>query len=475
MDFGALLARKVIAPVWLRKDWKRTFSVLEGLEQTQFHTSEEIEKHQIDKLRRIVRYANTYCPFYQERFAQTNLDVESAFPLEAFRRIPPLTKEEVRHHGARLTARGFPAEKLFPKQTGGSTSVPLQFYIDTDSNGRKNACTWRHNRWAGWDIGDKTAMVWGAMNFRSDWNTWLRNLLMYRSIALDTLRLDPEMMHAFARQMQSFRPKVVFGHSHSVYILAVFLQRYGYPTPSVNTVVSTSTVLTETERALIESVFQCEVFDRYGCEEVSLIASECERHTGLHLNSDHLLVEFLVDGRPAAPGECGEIHVTDLTNFAMPFIRYRVEDAGTPTDRLCPCGRGLPLMEKVQGRVADFIVTPEGRVIFGVSILDNFTAKFTSLERVQIVQDRIDHLLFRIVRGEGFSEPSFTAFRAAIPEFFGPSMKSDFDFVDEIPRERSGKYRFTISHVPNPFEKAEERAPAASAPEAIAPIVRAGG
>jgi phenylacetate-CoA ligase len=458
MDFRALLARKVIAPLWLRRDWKGTFSVLGELEQTQFQASGEIEKRQLDKLRRVIRYANTHCPFYQERFAQASLDVESAFTLEAFRRIPPLTKEDVRHHGARMMARDFPAEELFPKRTGGSTSVPLQFYIDKDSNGRKNACTWRHNRWAGWDIGDKTAMVWGATDFRSDWNTWLRNTLMHRSVALDTLRLSPETMHAFAKQMRAFRPKVVFGHSHSIYMLAAFLLRHGYSAPSVKTVVSTSTVLTQTERQLIEEVFQCRVFDRYGCEEVSLIASECECHTGLHLNSDHLLVEFLVDGCPASRGECGEIHVTDLTNFAMPFIRYRVEDAGTPTDRLCPCGRGLPLMEKVQGRVADFIVTPEGRVIFGVSILDNFTAKFLSLEQVQIVQERIDHLTFRIVRADDFSESSFAAFRAAIPKFFGPSMRSDFEFVNEIPRERNGKYRFTISHVPNPFEEAAQRA-----------------
>jgi phenylacetate-CoA ligase len=210
-------------------------------------------------------------------------------------------------------------------------------------------------------------------------------------------------------------------------------------------------VLADVERATLEEVFQCKVFDRYGCEEVSLIASECPSHSGLHLNSDHLLVEFLVDGRPAAPGECGEIHITDLTNYAMPFIRYRVEDAGTPTDRACPCGRGLPLMEKVQGRVADFLVTPEGRVIFGVSILDNFTAKFLGLERVQIVQDEIDHLVFRIVRGADFTDDMLGAFRARIPEFFGPSMRFEFEFVDHIPREASGKYRFTISKVANPF------------------------
>ena len=96
-------------------------------------------------------------------------------------------------------------------------------------------------------------------------------------------------------------------------------------------------------------------------------------------------------------------------------------------------------------------------MIFGVSILDNFTAKFGGLERVQIVQDAIDHLLFRVVRGGNFTDDVLKAFEARIPEFFGPTMRYEFEFVDSIPREASGKYRFTISKIGNPFQEAAAR------------------
>jgi len=456
VDPYAVVVRKVVAPLQALREGRPVYRVLRELERTQYLPAGEIRERQFQKLRRLVAYAAERCPLYAERFRAAGLD-PGGFRLEDFQRVAPLTKADVRARTLDIQARGFPPGQRLASRTGGSTSVPLEFFVDRDSNVRKTACTLRHNHWAGWREGDKVAMVWGAYDLRASLKVRLRNLLLERAIALDTLRLDAAMMHDFARRMRSFRPRVMFGHSHSLYILACFMLQHGYGAPSVRTVVSTSTVLADVERQTLEDVFQCRVFDRYGCEEVSLIASECEAHRGLHLNSDHLLVEFLVDGRAAAPGECGEIHLTDLTNYAMPFIRYRVEDAGTPSDLACPCGRGLPLLERVQGRVADFIVTPEGRVIFGVSILDNFTAKFLGLERVQIVQDRIDHLRFRIVRGEGFTDATLAEFRARIPAFFGPSMRCDFEFVDDIPREASGKYRFTISQIPNPFQEAASR------------------
>ncbi|MBI5838092.1 MAG: phenylacetate--CoA ligase family protein [Candidatus Eisenbacteria bacterium] len=458
MDLFAPVVRHVVAPLQAFREGRPVYRILRELERTQYLPPAEIRARQEEKLHALIAWAGERCPFHAGRFRAAGLDPAS-FSMDDFRRLPPLTKADVRAHGADLLARGFPEAKRLASKTGGSTSVPLQFFVDFDSNVRKTALALRNNSWAGWNVGDKVAMVWGAHDLNASLKIRLRNLLLDRAIALDTLRLDAAMMHDFARRMRSHRPTVVFGHSHSMYILASFMRRHGYGAPTVRTVISTSTVLADIERATLEDVFQCKVFDRYGCEEVSLIASECDAHSGMHLNSDHLLVEFLVEGRPAAPGECGEIHLTDLTNVAMPFIRYRVEDAGTPTDRACPCGRGLPLMEKVQGRVADFIVTPEGRVIFGVSILDNFTAKFLGLERVQIVQERMDHLLFRVVKGADFTDEVLAAFRARIPEFFGPTMKYDFEFVDQIPREASGKYRFTISKVANPFQEAADRSP----------------
>lgn len=398
-DWYAPIARNVIAPLYAVRDHAPDPNILRELRKSEYLPPADLEARQMQRLQAIVRHAAATSPFYRQRFEQCGLNPRD-FALQDFRRIPLLTKADVRTHGTEIMAQGFPREQLLPKKTGGSTSVPLEFYIDLESNARKNSCAHERNAWAGWLPGDKTALIWGATDLHADWRVRIRNLLLSRAIALDTLCLEPGMLHDYAREMVRFRPKVMFGHSHSMYMLALFLEKHGYAVPSIKTIVSTSTVLTETERKAMENFFQCRVFDRYGCEEVSLIASECERHEGLHLNVDHLYIEFVANGVPVEENICGDIVVTDLTNRGMPLIRYRVEDAGTPTMRTCNCGRTLPLMEKVQGRVADFIVTPEGRLLFGVSILDNFTAKHMAIERVQIIQDRIDHLQFRIVRAE---------------------------------------------------------------------------
>jgi len=139
-------------------------------------------------------------------------------------------------------------------------------------------------------------------------------------------------------------------------------------------------MLLESERAVMEQAFGVPVTNRYGCEEVSLIACECEQHSGLHINSDHIVAEFLrEDGTPCSPGENGRIVVTELINFGMPLIRYEVGDWGVPSDRLCPCGRGLPMMESLAGRTADFLRALDGSRVAGVSLIEGYrTASSTS-------------------------------------------------------------------------------------------------
>jgi phenylacetate-CoA ligase len=210
-------------------------------------------------------------------------------------------------------------------------------------------------------------------------------------------------------------------------------------------------VLHDFERRGIEETFGCKVFNRYGCEEVSLIACECEAQEGLHLNLNTLIVEFIRDGRPARAGEAGAIVVTDLTNYGMPFIRYRVGDVGIPSANLCSCGRSLPLMESLEGRVADYVVTPDGSLISGISLTENFAMQLPEIKQLQIIQERRDFMVFKVVRGESFSAGSEEKIKNLALERFGPKVSFKCEYVDHIPQEATGKYRFCISKVRNPF------------------------
>jgi phenylacetate-CoA ligase len=210
-------------------------------------------------------------------------------------------------------------------------------------------------------------------------------------------------------------------------------------------------VLHEHERKVIEEVFGCKVTNRYGCEEVSLIACECEVHNGLHLNLDTLVVEFIYDGKNVSAGEPGSIVVTDLTNYGMPIIRYKVGDVAIPSDRKCPCGRSFPLIEKLEGRVADYVVTPDGKLISGISLTENFAMLLPEVKQIQIIQERTDFFIFKIVKGHDPDHSFENKFASLVEKRFGKNVQHTIHYVDQIPQEASGKYRFCISKVRNPF------------------------
>jgi phenylacetate-CoA ligase len=207
------------------------------------------------------------------------------------------------------------------------------------------------------------------------------------------------------------------------------------------------------ERGLIEEVFGIKVTDRYGCEEVSLIGCECEKHDGMHLNVEHLFIEFVrEDGTSCRPGEPGRIVVTDLVNRAMPLIRYNVGDVVCPTERRCTCGRGLPLMEGVTGRVADFLVKRDGTRVAGVSLIENTLTQFPGLDQMQIIQNGYEEVVLRIVAGAAFKEEVILGLKRVFSRIFGDAIEVRIELVEEIAPEKSGKYRFSLCNIGAPWQ-----------------------
>jgi phenylacetate-CoA ligase len=160
---------------------------------------------------------------------------------------------------------------------------------------------------------------------------------------------------------------------------------------------------------------------------------------------DHNIVEFLRDdGSPCAPGEDGRIVVTELINYGMPMIRYEVGDRGVPSDRICPCGRGLPLMESVTGRVADFLVATDGHRVAGISIIENTLTKLPGIKQMQVIQEEARRLEVNLVPGAEYGPATEAELVTSLQEYLGPEVAVGVNRVDRIPQEKTGKYRFTI-------------------------------
>ena len=435
-----ILNRHLFQPLAARRERSRHLDYLRVVERTQYDPPAVVRARQLAALKVQLRHAYATVPYYRAAWRAAGVhpeDVRSPADLEAF---PVVTKADIRRHERDLISTAYDPTKLRLKRTSGSTGVPLNIRIDEPAVQWKTACTLRSDQWSGWRLGQRVAKVWGNPEYRQfGLKGRLRNWLLDRAVYLDTLDLTPERIAEFTAVIRRHRPGLIFGHAHSLYLLACSLKKAGVDDVRPNGIISTAMILHDWQRAVIEEVFGVPVTNRYGCEEVSLIASECEAHRGLHLNADSVYAEVPEDGK---------LLVTDLSNRAMPLIRYRVGDVVVPAGgRACPCGRGLPLVEKVEGREADYVVTPSGRLISGISLTENFALLIPGTAQVQIVQESVSHLRIRMVADGGFGDEARRQVGGLVRELFGPAVRWDLELVDSIPQEPSGKYRFCISEV----------------------------
>jgi phenylacetate-CoA ligase len=442
------LSKYVFFPMWELKEGSHRRQYLRELIASQWLDREILVKRQWVRAREAVAYASRNCPYYRQRFTPVEGFSGSLEDREHFKRLPLLTKQDIRENGDRLISDEFRREDLVETKTGGSTGVALRLYFDTRCQELRNAASMRSDQWAGRDLGMAVAAIWGNPPIADTLKKKLRNLLLDRVIYLDTMDISDRSVLRFVEEWRRMKPRVIFGHSHSIYVLARYLRDLGVSDLRPEGIISTSMMLLAPEREFIEETFGQRVTDRYGCEEVGLIASECDQHNGLHLNMDHVLVEFLrEDGSDAGPGENANIVVTDLINRGMPLIRYCVEDMGVPSDRACACGRGQPLVERITGRQADFLKRPDGSLVAGVSLVERTLTAISGIEQMQLVQNELNRLSIRLVKGIYFDKYQEELLRRELQSVFGEAVAIEIQYVKNLDQTQAGKYRFAICNV----------------------------
>ncbi len=442
------LRRRIVEPAWAAWSGSPLLKYWQVLERTQYLSEDEIRQRQLSKLDDIVRYAYDNNAYYRKRFDGAQIDPDGLRYPDDIDRIPVLTKKDIRQHQELLVSDGYKKDRLIEAKTGGSTGKSVRVYFTEDCSEWRNACARRNDRWSGWEVGEPKAYVWGNPKYPTGLKNRLKTFLLSPVLYLDTMAITKDSVRKFARDWRTANPTLLFGHAHSLYVLAKAVIEHGIDEIKPKAIISSSMTLLPHERILIERTFGLKVFDRYGCEEVGLIASECEVHGGLHINTDNLYVEYLNDdGSPTAPGQYGRLVVTDLTNRAMPFIRYQIEDMAVPYHGACPCGRTLPLMKEVSGRIADFLIRKDGSRVAGISLIENTLTKYPGIEQMQIVQHDLDCMTLNIARDESFGEDCVRSLEASMYDMFGSQLNITFNFVKEIQSEPNGKYRFSICRI----------------------------
>ena len=422
---------------------------LEQFEKMQFYSDREIAEYQNEQLSSLIEHCYRNVPYYRQVMEDRKLTPADIRTTENLHKLPVLTKDDIRRHSHDLRAQNIGPSKLAAGYTSGSTASPLELFYDNRVRMMKNVVDWRQKRSAGLDLGDRLAIFWGRILVPAEavkppfWRSnWVLNHQLFSSYHLSTDNID-----SYLDQLEKSQTKALEGYPSTIYILARSLLSRSRKLP-MKAVFTSSETLFPHQREAIEEAFESKVFDFYGLAERTAFATECPSHEGLHFNMDFGITEILDKNLdPVSPPAIGKIVATGLHNYGMPLIRYDTGDVTGLQDRKCSCGRSFPLMQGVTSRAEDIITTSDGRYLSFASLSLPFK-QMKNLVEAQIIQEDVQHLRIKLVKKTGYSESDGQYLKEEFRKRIGMKTQIDLEYVDSIPRTKSGKFRFVISRVP---------------------------
>jgi phenylacetate-CoA ligase len=440
------LAASLLFPLHERVKGHGSVARRRELERSQWLQPAELQALQLERLRAFLQRIGREVPYYRELFAALAFDPAAIRSTADLARLPLLGKADIRRHAERMKAEGH--GPLSRYNTGGSSGEPLVFYIGRDRKSHDVAAKWRATRWWGVDIGDPEAVIWGSPiehGAQDRMRQWRDRL--FRSTLLPAFEMSEPRVDGFIAWLRAHRPRMLFGYPSALSFIARQARARGIRLDDLGVAVAfvTSERLYDEQRATIREVFGCPVANGYGGRDAGFIAHECPAG-GMHLSAEDIVVEIVgPDGRVLPAGEAGEIVVTHLATADFPFVRYRTGDVARIDPGPCACGRGLPLLADLQGRTTDFVVAADGTVMHGLALIYVVRDR-PGIRGFKIVQESRALTRVELAVDDDFDRGQVGAIQAAMRQRLGAAVEVRVDFVPAIAPERSGKYRYVVSH-----------------------------
>lgn len=442
---------------------------------------DELRDYQAERLREIVNHAYNRVPFYKERFDQMGLTPNDIQDLGDTPRIPPTTKEDIMlNFPERITAQGMDRKGWKYVATSGTTRQimgihdPAKTVVNWAAGLRAHKLAGNHDvgkKWmeipphmctniCGINDGGEKASLFSKKGFslllKGNWrglgqHTYDyfhgRRQEIYRRVTLPSFgsegtNLSEEELGAYIRAISDYEPYLLEGLPLYMYTLAKYILKNNLPAPKVGVIKPFGGSMTATMKEVIREGFGCPVFDTYGCSEMGFIACDCEAHEGLHVFMDLYHVEVCRNGKLVEPGELGKLYITDLTNRAMPWIRYEVGDVGRYFLDDHGCGRKSVRLQ-VEGRVEDTLSNAEGAFFTSDQVFDFFHG-LDEVDNFQLIEKSKGAFDLLLVPGNGTGldrEGIAQAFKG----FFDPNASVKAFTVNSIKAEDGGKFRFVKS------------------------------
>jgi len=452
-DLYGMAFRKVLYPGWESAVRRRpTLAFHQQLERTEWWSLDELRALQERELRRLLDHAYDHSRYYRGQFDACGLRPADIRTLEDLAKLPLLTRAEAASCFEDRVSTAEPLARI-RKMTSGTTGRPLAFGYDLGSEYWRQATKLRGYGWAGYRPGDRSLHFWGSIAAvqRPPWRKKVKtelDHLVRREHYIDCRDRSEAALGEVVQAIRRLRPSTLVCYAQAGAALA----RHVVATKSRDwedmSVICAAERLFPPDRATLTEAFGRGVFETYGSREVMLIGAECGAHDGLHLSMENLVVELIVrEGgreRPAAPGELGEVAVTDLHNYGAPFIRYVNGDLAValPPGR-CACGRALVRLERVEGRQTDTLRDGEGRPIGGMFFIVLFSILADKVRGFQVIQHKDRSIDLKLVPTSLFDDSVLAMIqRNCVTAIPGIDFRASV--VPDIPVDPGGKARVVV-------------------------------
>lgn len=424
---------------------RRTDALIEAALERESWSPEQWKRHQEEQLAFVLHRAATRVPYYRHQWAtRRRLGYRASW--EQLENWPVLSKEILRANGQAFVADDCNPRRMFHERTSGTTGKPLDLWRRSETVETLYAISeLRERRWNGVSVSERWAMLGGQLVVPVEsgrppfwvWNQALHQLYM------STFHLSPAFIPYYLDALQRYRIKYLWGYPSSLCVLAQEAIRLGRTPLPMAVAIANAEPVSEHQRQAISQAFGCPVRETYGLAEMVAAGSECAGGR-LHQWPEIGVAEILMDAAdaPAAPGESGRLIGTSLLSTEMPLIRYEVGDrASVSVDHeACECGRALPALQRIEGRMNDLVLTPDGRRVYWL----NPVFYGIPIHESQIIQEVIDRLRVLVVPAPGFGADTTRSIVERLQARVG-NVQVHVETVSSIPRTAGGKFRAVIS------------------------------
>lgn len=424
------------------------------LQQSQWWPPDVLREHQFRQLQVLLSHACETVPFYRDRLGEAGFAPDRRLTADTWARIPLLGRAEIQEAETALLSTRLPSAhgKTYALSTSGSTGRPVTVTGTAVVQLFWYAFTLRDHLWHRRDMTKKLAVIRALSEGKATYPKGARGrswgpatASAFASGPSAVLSITTTVANQ-ALWLERESPEYLMTYPSNLLHLARHYRERGMTLPNLRGIETFAEVLQPEVREACREAWGIPVVDMYSAQEVGYMAFQCPDHEHYHVQAESALVEVLNDqGNPCRPGELGRVVVTPLHNFATPLIRYEIGDFAE-VGEACSCGRGLPVLRQIVGRVRNMLTLPSGDKLwpsFGTRTFPDIAP----IAQHQFVQKSLETIEAKLVTKRSLTAEEEEKLRAHILSRLPFPFKLIFTYHDEIPRSAGGKYEDFLSEV----------------------------